>query len=292
MLPKDVGVLVVGHGTRKASGQAQLIQLVEHIRQMEPHWTIEPSFLELAEPTIAQALETLRARQVQRIVVVPILLFTAAHAKSDIPDEVQACANEHRIEIVAQTPSLGTTPEVIRLSNHRFDEITSMATKAGCPLGHCARGEQKPCAQICPIVGKSYQRVALAMVGRGTSDPEALAHMRRFTELASSERRVAWVSTGFFAGGEPPVDALLEQAARASFQDQACDAVVVQPHLLFEGELMDQLRSKIQRFQNEYPDRQWILARCLGADRALAQVFVDFVRLVFVECHRASDRAL
>jgi hypothetical protein len=24
----------------------------------------------------------------------------------------------------------------------------------------------------------------------------------------------------------------------------------------------------------------------------LAQVFVDFVRLVFVECHRASDRAL
>jgi hypothetical protein len=24
----------------------------------------------------------------------------------------------------------------------------------------------------------------------------------------------------------------------------------------------------------------------------LAQVFVDFVRLVFIECHRASDRAL
>ncbi|MFM7927437.1 MAG: CbiX/SirB N-terminal domain-containing protein, partial [Pirellula sp.] len=115
------------------------------------------------------------------------------------------------------------------------------------------------------------------MVGRGTSAPEALLHMRRFTEFASSERRVWWVSTGFFAGGQPTVDVLFEQAAIARCNDQDCDAVVVQPHLLFEGELMDQLRSKIQRFQLEYPDRDWILARCLGADRALAQVFVDFV---------------
>ncbi len=278
MLSNDVGVLVVGHGTRKPHGQAQLIQLVEHMREIEPTWIIEPSFLELAEPTIAQSVATLHDRQVKRIIVVPILLFTAAHAKSDIPDEVQACAREHGIEIVAQTPSLGTTLEVIKLSTYRFEEITSIATEAGCPLGHCGRGELKPCAQSCPIVGKSYKRIALAMVGRGTSDPEALLHMRRFTDLASAERRVSWVSTGFFAGGEPSVDTLLEQAAMASSQDQACDAVVVQPHLLFEGELMDQLRSKIQRCQAEYPDRDWILARCLGADRALAQVFVDFVR--------------
>jgi sirohydrochlorin cobaltochelatase len=280
MLPKDTGVLVVGHGTRKVHGQAQLIQLVEHMRQLEPHWTIEPSFLELAEPTITQAIGSLKTHQIKRIIVVPILLFTAAHAKSDIPDEVQACAVKHGIEVVAQTPSLGTTPEVIRLSNYRFEEITSIATRMGCPLGHCGRGELKPCAESCPTLGKSYKRIALAMIGRGTSDPEALLHMRRFTELASSERRVEWVSTGFFAGGEPSVDGLLEQAASASCRDQACDAVVIQPHLLFEGELMDQLRTKIQRCQREYPDRQWILARCLGADRALAQVFVDFVRVL------------
>ena len=33
MLANDLGVLVVGHGTRKPSGQAQLLQLVEHMRQ-------------------------------------------------------------------------------------------------------------------------------------------------------------------------------------------------------------------------------------------------------------------
>ncbi|MFM7930594.1 MAG: sirohydrochlorin chelatase, partial [Pirellula sp.] len=83
MLPNDVGVLVVGHGTRKPHGQAQLIELVEHMREIEPTWTIEPSFLELAEPTIAQSVAALHDRQIKRIIVVPILLFTAAHAKSD-----------------------------------------------------------------------------------------------------------------------------------------------------------------------------------------------------------------
>jgi sirohydrochlorin cobaltochelatase len=130
------------------------------------------------------------------------------------------------------------------------------------------------------MIGNEYQRIALAMVGRGTSDPEALAHMHSFTELASAKRSIEWVSTGFFAGGELTVDQLLEQAAIAQSQGQPCDAVVVQPHLLFEGELMDQLRSKIKRCRQEHPDRQWVLARCLGADRALAGVFVDFVRVV------------
>ncbi len=280
MLPNDLAVLVVGHGTRKPSGQAQLMQLVEQMRQAQPLWTIEPSFLELATPTIEQAIQTLSQRHFQRIVVVPILLFTAAHAKSDIPDAVEACAREHGITVTAQTPSLGTSPELIALSNHRFQEITSTAGQLGCPASHCGYGLPSACAAVCPLIGKTHQRVALAMVGRGTSDPEALAHMHRFTELAAADRAVEWVSTGFFAGGELSVDMLLEQAASAEAHGQACDAVIVQPHLLFEGELMDQLRSKLMRCRQEYPDREWILARCLGADRALANVFVQFVRSV------------
>jgi len=145
--------------------------------------------------------------------------------------------------------------------------------------------------------GKSPRRVALAMVGRGTSDPEALAHMRRFTELAAEQRSLAWVSTGFFAGGVPSVDELLAQAAALRPSDLSdptdptssisssefstnltCDTVVIQPHLLFEGELMDQLRARVQRWRQESPDREWVLARCLGADEALAGVFIEFIR--------------
>jgi sirohydrochlorin cobaltochelatase len=278
MLANDLGVLVVGHGTRKPNGQAQLLQLVEHMRQSEPRWIIEPSFLELATPTIEQAIAKLSSQQVRRIIVVPILLFSAAHAKSDIPDAVQASAREHRITVVAQTPSLGTNPEVIALSNRRYLEITAQASQEGCPEGHCGHGLANPCGRSCTVQGKTYHRIALAMVGRGTSDLEALEHMRQFTHLANSQRSTKWVLTGFFAGGKPTVDELFEQAAVAKAEQEPCDAVVIQPHLLFEGELMDQLRSKIVQYRQEYPDRHWVLSRSLGADCALAEVFIQFVR--------------
>jgi sirohydrochlorin ferrochelatase len=115
--------------------------------------------------------------------------------------------------------------------------------------------------------------------------------MRRFTELAAEQRSLAWVSTGFFAGGVPSVDELLAQAAALRPSDPTdpisssefstnltCDTVVIQPHLLFEGELMDQLRARVRRWRQESPDREWVLARCLGADEALAGVFIEFIR--------------
>jgi len=291
MLPSDLAVLVVGHGTRKPSGQQQLKELVEQMRRIEPSWRMEASFLELAEPTIEQAIEGLSAQGFRRILVVPILLFTAAHAKSDIPDAVSEFAAKHGITVVGQTPSLGTAREVIALSNRRYIEITSQAQERGCPEGHCGYGYPQACAEVCPMRGKSPRRVALAMVGRGTSDPEALAHMRRFTELAAEQRSLAWVSTGFFAGGVPSVDELLAQASAlrptdptssissSEFSTNAiCDTVVIQPHLLFEGELMDQLRARVRRWRQESPDREWVLARCLGADEALAGVFIEFIR--------------
>jgi sirohydrochlorin cobaltochelatase len=291
MLPSDLAVLVVGHGTRKPSGQQQLKELVAQMRRIEPIWRMEASFLELAEPTIEQAIEGLSAQGFRRILVVPILLFTAAHAKSDIPDAVSEFAAKHGITVVGQTPSLGTAREVIALSNRRYIEITSQAQERGCPEGHCGYGYPQACAEVCPMRGKSPRRVALAMVGRGTSDPEALAHMRRFTELAAEQRSLAWVSTGFFAGGVPSVDELLAQAAALRPTDPTssisssefstnltCDTVVIQPHLLFEGELMDQLRARVQRWRQESPDREWVLARCLGADEALAGVFIEFIR--------------
>jgi len=288
MLPSDLAVLVVGHGTRKPSGQQQLKELVEQMRRIEPSWRMEASFLELAEPTIEQAIEGLSAQGFRRILVVPILLFTAAHAKSDIPDAVSEFAAKHGITVVGQTPSLGTAREVIALSNRRYIEITSQAQERGCPEGHCGYGYPQACAEVCPMRGKSPRRVALAMVGRGTSDPEALAHMRRFTELAAEQRSLVWVSTGFFAGGLPSVDELLAQAAALRPTDPisssefstntTCDTVVIQPHLLFEGELMDQLRARVRRWRQESPDREWVLARCLGADEALAGVFIEFIR--------------
>ncbi len=282
----NAGVLVVGHGTRKQEGQKQLLHLTEQISELLPGARVEPSFLELAEPDIASGLSRLYARGCESVFVIPVLLFSAAHAKSDIPDAVADAATELGLRVLGQTASLEVHPSVLALSRIRFDEVLQIPDGRNCPPGGCASG-QPPNARCdsmdkgnirCPLAdwirenrGRT-NRVALAMVGRGTSDREALDKMRLLTRLRTEDSQVAWSETGFFAGGKPDVDELLDQAA-----ESGCDTVIVQPHLLFEGELVDQLRAKVRARRESKPSPSWWITRSLGADPALARVFLQLL---------------
>lgn len=264
-------ILVVGHGTRKAAGADQLRLLAETMRSLAPSDSIYESFLELAEPTIEQAIDRIHASGFRRVKVVPVLLFEAAHAKQDIPDAVRAAAAPLGIEIVGQSPPLGTAPYILQLSDDRFVEIAKDGFLHGCPERHCARAGA--CSQTCPLTGSTLGSIGLAMVGRGTSDEEALEHMRDLTRRVASRRTLSWVETGFFAGGIPKVDELFDRAARSG-----CETIIVQPHLLFEGELMDQLRSKLLDRMGRHAPQRWLMARALGADPGLARVFLEMAR--------------
>ena len=270
------GVLVVGHGTRNASGVQQLLELVQQMNlflagcvrradigmrgQMRESSEkpfrgvpIEASFLELAEPSIEIGIQRLHDRGVKKILVVPILLFTAGHANEDIPQAVEPVASQLGLEIVGQSSALETHPQVLALSRLRFEQA------------------------ILPL-GPNPPPLALAMVGRGARDPLAIAKMLELTRLRVIETPVAWVETGFFAVAQPTVDELLDSASRSSLE-----VVVVQPHLLFEGELMDELRKKVALCQGNQPERRWIVGGTLGADLALAKTYLSLAELVLAK---------
>jgi len=261
-------VLVVGHGTRNSSGALQLRDLVFQMQIKEPLAKISGCFLELANPSIEQAIEELHSIGMRKILVVPVLLFTAAHALEDIPDAVSQAASRFGIEVIGQTGSLGTHPSVVSLSQTRYFEIRDLEQGYHCPEKACARVE---CSSgRCEGQNVCMGRIGLAMVGRGTSDPSALEHMRSLTDLKVVQLNPVRFQTGFFAGGKPNVDGLLEEASAWD-----CDTVLVQPHLLFEGELIEQLRSKVLECQRRFSSKHWFVARTLGADPKLADVFLE-----------------
>ncbi len=260
--------LVVGHGTRKPTGADQLRQLVDTMQSLRPGCTMQHCFLELASPSIDIAIAELARMSIRRIVVVPVLLFEAAHAKEDIPNAVENAARQHGIVVERYLAPIGCCAPAIELSAKRFREAAISPLASGC-AGACA---SLSCISMkeCSLIGCNLGRMGLAMVGRGTSDASALAAMRTFAEMRVSKTPVAWYGTGFFAGGSPDVDALLDQASRAD-----CDTIVVQPHLLFEGELVDQLRSKVIAMQSLAPGKRWLITPTLGADMELAKLFVS-----------------
>lgn len=269
------GLLVVGHGTRLASGARQLLELATQIRQLAPEVPIEASFLELCEPTIADGVVSLQRQGVRQLMVIPVLLFDAAHAQSDIPDAVRKAVAERGMTVISQTTPLGNNAATIELSERRFMEALRCQHPKGClEAGACPqtaecienRGENQNIGHSEINGGK----IGLAMIGRGSSDPFAISQMKSFTahRLAQSKVPIAWAETGFFAGSDLTVDDVLLHALGSG-----CETIVVQPHLLFEGELVQQLRQKVAEYQQSSPKQRWLVPPTLGADPHLAKAF-------------------
>ncbi len=240
------GMLLVGHGTRDARGVAEFLDTARLIAALVPDVAVEAGFLELAEPSIGEALEHLAEREAHDVIVVPLLLFAAGHAKQDIPNDVAAAAARFPQFAIRQAEPLGCHEKILAASAERFGSVLPP-------------DEFEPAAEV-----------ALLMVSRGTSDPSAIAEVSRFVELRRQVTPVASASTAYMAVAQPAVATELEAIARSSYP-----CVVVQPHLLFHGKLTSDLRQMVQSKQAECPAKKWLIADHLGACALVAEAAVS-----------------
>lgn len=285
MNSKSVGYLLVGHGTRKPAGAAQLRTVFEQLEPLLPRGKSGYCFLELAEPTIEQGIEELASAGVKDLVVVPLLLFTAGHAIEDIPQAVNAAAAKHGIRVLAVTPSLGCDPAILRLSALRFRESVCQVPRGSHDCSACTVEIHEPGAQSVSAgglltacspshcSGKFCSQTAMVLVGRGSKSAAATSQMRQFAELRRNLTPVSWMQTCFLHGQIPDLDSALEALCKTEHP-----IAVIQPHLLFEGLLMDELRQRVAKLRVEMPERTWILASTLGTDRALAVAIAELVQ--------------
>jgi sirohydrochlorin cobaltochelatase len=276
------GILLVGHGTRDPGGIAEFHAAAELIQRSSDGRPVAPCFLELATPSIAEGIEQLAVHGATRIIVVPLLLFSAGHAKRDIPAAVSAAAAGRPELTIQQTAPLECEPQILSLSARRFRE--AIATFPPVPA----------------------DQTLLLLVGRGSSDAEATAAMHRFAQLRAVQTATGRTIVCFLAMQKPFFAEALANAAASDFQ-----RFVVQPHLLFSGELLEHVRRAIEGrvaaengsgvFFNppatargtprdlrstekdsrspgaDMPPRQWILTAPLGPEPELAAAVVNVV---------------
>jgi sirohydrochlorin ferrochelatase len=97
-------LLLAAHGTRSPAGTATTRALADAIAAARPDVPVALCFLDVAEPSLAAALDDLRDTDV---VVVPLLLSAGYHVITDIPAVV---AGRPRVRVA---PHLGPDPAVI-----------------------------------------------------------------------------------------------------------------------------------------------------------------------------------
>ena len=89
-------LVLVGHGSRDPRSAATLHRLAERVRVGLPHVDVRLCFLELSVPNIEHVLSGLDGP----VVIVPLLLGDAYHARTDLPDQVRlAVARRDRLGV-------------------------------------------------------------------------------------------------------------------------------------------------------------------------------------------------
>lgn len=258
---KTLGYLFVGHGTRNIAGQKQFRAVFSQFASRVAPELAELAFLELAEPDIATAVDRLATRGATHLITVPVFLFSAGHALRDIPQAVTAAAGKHGLKSAGQSPPLELSSRVLELSALRFRQAVCNSALVPSCLERC---EGKYCLQI-----------GLALIGRGSSSDEATEQMRQFARLRREITPVAELVTGFVFAQYPNVEQCLQHMAAST-----CNTVVIQPHLLFEGELVEQLRQQVAEYAQRYPKQRWVVSQTLGTDIALADTLAGLSREV------------
>ena len=95
MSAESLGVLVVDHGSRRAASNEQLEVLSGRVAALLPETTVRAAHMELAEPTIAQGVDSLVAEGCGELVILLCFFADGRHVSEDIPALVAEATARH-----------------------------------------------------------------------------------------------------------------------------------------------------------------------------------------------------
>ena len=122
----NTGVIVLGHGSRAAVGEANdvVYAVSRQVQEKLGHDRVETAIMNRKSelPGIAEAVEKLVAAGAGRIVIVPMFFADGMHIRSDIPEEiVELKAAYAGLEIVLAA-HIGADPRIADILVERIGE--------------------------------------------------------------------------------------------------------------------------------------------------------------------------
>lgn len=106
-MQRKVGIVVFTHGSRRDGGNQALLEFVTRLRARLGNERIEPAFMDLAEPTIPDAIARLLASGCDHIRGFALFLVPGSHLREDVPSLFrQALANHPGITWEISPPLL------------------------------------------------------------------------------------------------------------------------------------------------------------------------------------------
>jgi sirohydrochlorin ferrochelatase len=200
-------LVALAHGSRDPRSAATIKALVGEVKAMRPDLKIEAAFLELSKPSFQTVVDRLVRQGHDEIVVVPLLLTEAYHAKVDVPSAVAEAQARHEGLQIRATRILGLEAQFLEVLDLRMREALRSA--------------------------RIRELDALVLAAAGSSDPLANQAVARLARVWGSRHKLP--VTAAFASSSPPATG---EAVRA-FRGEGRRHIAVASLFLAPGFLPD-----------------------------------------------------
>jgi sirohydrochlorin cobaltochelatase len=181
--PTAEGLLLVAHGSECIRSEEEIGTLADRVAAGLPGVAVEVGFLEMTDPPAGAQADRLVALGCRRVVVLPLVLLDAGHAKNDVPAVVVDARDRH--------------PQV--------------AFPFGRPIG-VSRAPVEVLGKA--VVASGGAGLPLLMIARGTSDPDANADAYKAARLVAEWTGAPFVHVGFSGVTGPSVGQAADVFAR------------------------------------------------------------------------------
>jgi sirohydrochlorin ferrochelatase len=200
-------LVALAHGSRDPRSAETITALVNEVRALRPDLRVEQAFLELSKPSFATVVNKLVRAGYDEIVVVPLLLTEAYHAKVDVPGAVAEAMAKHEGLKIRTTSILGLEPAFLEVLDVRMREALKAA--------------------------RVRELDALVLAGAGSSDPLANQAVARLARVWGTRHKLP--VTAAYASAAPPATG---EAVRA-FRGEGRRHIAVASLFLAPGFLPD-----------------------------------------------------
>lgn len=243
----SVPLVAVAHGSRDPRSAATVARLLDAVRAHQPGLVVRGAFLDLSAPRLGDVLAALHEDGHREVVVVPLLLGAAYHARVDVPALVA--------ESVARLPRLSVSTAAVLGPDSRVEAAAlSRLAAAGARLDD--------------------ERLGVVLAAAGSSHQPANAAVADVARCWSRRHPWAGAVAAFASAAGPDLDTAINRLRARGARRIAVASWFVAP-----GRLPDRVTAQARR-----ADPAALVAAPLGS--ALAEVVLDRYRAARVPALR------
>lgn len=124
----SIGLIVFAHGSRVSAANDAVRSVAREAARRAGLPVYETAFLELADPSLGEAVTALAARGIRRILVTPYFLTMGRHLTEDLPKLLAEARAQHPDLSIEASPPLDGHPDLAGILASRANALLESPT--------------------------------------------------------------------------------------------------------------------------------------------------------------------